>query len=328
MKRPEGYGRPAAPPPGSRTTPPAKPTRRPAAATTASAPGSSPRSAPARSVAPTPTPPKAGPQAAARDSSAAREAQAELRAARRERKRQDRAELRRFTKRSRRRRLTWFTLFAVAAVVAGLLLVAVFSPLLALREIRVQGAERLEAAEITAAVNGQLGTPLALLDEGRITRELGAFPLIKSFTTELLPPDTLAIRIVERTPIGLIENAGGFDLVDPAGIVIENTAKRPDGLPLIELGDAAPGDKAFLAMTEVLLALPSDVRKRVESIAATTKDDVTLALTNSNQTVVWGSAERSEVKALELARLLKRHKDAGPGEYDVSARGIVLFRPA
>ena len=46
-------------------------------------------------------------------------------------------------------------------------------------------------------------------------------------------------------------------------------------------------------MTEVLLALPPDVLARVDAIAATTKDDVTLTLVGSQQRVVWGSAERA-----------------------------------
>ena len=211
-------------------------------------------------------------------------------------------------------------------LLTGILLVAVFSPLLALREIQVYGTSRLDPVTLQEAVDGQLGTPLALLDDDRITRELGAFPLIRSYTTEVLPPGTLAIHIVERQPIGVVKAGSDFDLVDPAGIVVESTAARPEGVALIQLGAAEVGDKLFLSMTDVLLALPPEVLVRVDTIAATTKDDVTLTLVGSNQRVVWGSSERASTKAAELAWLLAIHGGSGGGEYDVSAPGSAVFR--
>ena len=211
-------------------------------------------------------------------------------------------------------------------LLTGVMLVAVFSPVLALREIRIDGTSRLDPVTLQSAVDGQLGTPLALLDDDRITRELGAFPLIRSYTTEVLPPGTLAIHIVERQPIGVVAHGAKFDLVDPAGIVVESTTARPEGVALIQLGGAEVGDKLFLSMTEVLLSLPPDVLGRVDSITATTKDDVTLALVGSNQRVVWGSAERSLTKGTELAWLIAIHGGSGAGEYDVSAPGSAVFR--
>ena len=319
MKRPEGYSRPTAPPSGSRPTPPAAPRpraseQRPTTERRATEPGQRPVRPPRPS-----TPGKAS-------GSRAREAEAELRAARRERKRAEKLELRRFTRRTRRRRLAWLTAGGLVVLLAGVLAIAVFSPLLALREIRIDGTARLDPVTLKAAVDGQLGTPLALLDNDQITRELGAFPLIRSYTTEVLPPGTLAIHIVERQPIGVVQSGADFDLVDPAGIVVESTAARPEGVALIQLSGAEVGDKLFLSMTEVLLALPPDVLTRVDAITATTKDDVTLTLVGSNQRVAWGSSERASTKATELAWLLAIHGGAGAGEYDVSAPGSAVFR--
>jgi cell division protein FtsQ len=319
VKRPEGYGRPTAPPSGSRPTPPAAPRPRPGEPRPPSDRGQRPVPAPRLS-----TPGKAS-------GSRAREAEAELRAARRERKRAEKAELRRFTRRTRRRRIAWLTVAGLVVLLTGVLAVAVFSPLLALREIRIDGTARLDPVALQSAVDGQLGTPLALLDDDRITRELGAFPLIRSYTTEVLPPGTLAIHIVERQPIGVVKSTGangtgGFDLVDPAGIVVESTSIRPEGVALIQLVGAEVGDKLFLSMTDVLLALPPEVLTRVDTITATTKDDVTLTLVGSNQRVVWGSSERASTKAAELAWLLAIHGGSGPGEYDVSAPGSAVFR--
>jgi cell division protein FtsQ len=215
---------------------------------------------------------------------------------------------------------------AVLAVVAGLIAAAVFSPILALREIRVDGATRIDPLVLQQAVEGQLGTPLALIDEGRIRRELSQFTSIRSYVTELVPPGTLVIHVVERTPLGVLASPAGFDVVDAAGVVLESSPARPPALPLLQVDEQGASGTAFAAMTEVLVALPADVLGQVDSITARTRDDVTLTLTGSAQRVVWGSAADSDRKALILAALLTRFAASGPGEYDVSAPGSAVFR--
>jgi cell division protein FtsQ len=255
-----------------------------------------------------------------------RPARAEFSAAERRRKREERAEVRRFTRRARRRRLGWLGALGVIVVLVLLVFGAVFSPILALRHVVVDGTQRLDAATLADAVDGQLGVPLALLDEDRIRGQLAEFSLIRSYVTELLPPDTLVIHIVERAPIGVISAADGFLLTDPAGVTIDTTVARPEGYPQIELASGEDVSGAgFRSMAEVLLALPPAVLAQVDTIAARTRDDVTLTLTGSAQRVVWGSADDSESKAAVLASLIALHTGDGPGEYDVSAPGIGVF---
>lgn len=237
-----------------------------------------------------------------------------------------RAEVKRFTRHARRRRIGWLTVLAVLAATAGLVAAAVFSPILALREIRVDGTTRLDPAVIQDAVSGQLGTPLALLDEGRIRDELGRFSGIRSYVTELVPPGTLVIHIVERTPLGVVATATGFDVVDAAAVVLESSPARPEGLPLMQIDENGVEGTGFEAIVEVLIALPPEVLAQVDSIGARTRDDVTLTLAGSDQRVVWGSAADSERKADILAALLAQFATAGPGEYDVSAPGSAVFR--
>lgn len=234
--------------------------------------------------------------------------------------------MRRFTRASRRRRLGWATALAILAVVGILIAVAVFSPILALREIRVEGALHLDPAAVAEAVSGQTGTPLALLDEERLRRELGEFTLIRSYVTEIVPPGTLVIHIVERTPLGIVATPAGFDVLDAAGVVLDSPAGRPAGLPLLQVDAEGVEGTGFAAMTEVLLALPPEVLAQVDAITASTQDDVTLTLAGSGQRVVWGSASDSTRKAATLAALLALFAGSGPGEYDVSSPGTAVFR--
>jgi len=282
---------------------------------------------------PAPPPPPQKPQRAAKVTPIARPkavrvapAKRDLRAAKRERKNYERGEVKRFTRRSRSRRRLVLGGIALAVVFATLIAVAVWSPLLALKEITIVGANRVDAAAVHEAIDGQLGTPLALVDLNRLTDELAAFPLIRSYTTQSVPPHTLVVTIVERQPVGLVADGSQFAVVDPAGIVIESVATRTEGLPVIAAGDASIGNPAFASAIEVLLALPPELLAQVDVIAATTKDDVTFVLAGDIQSVTWGSVDRSEFKARVLATLLTTQAPTARVEFDISAPDAPVVR--
>ncbi len=254
-------------------------------------------------------------------------ARSKVRQASRERRRFERSEVRRFTRRSRRRRLGWVAGVAILAVLGSILAVAVYSPLLALRTITVEGATAVNAAEVSSAIDGQLGTPLALLDYDRVRTELDAFPLIRSFVTEVVPPSTLVVHIVERSPVGVIADAGGFSIVDPAGVPLSTTIARPEGVTLIDVGASGTDSVSFSAVVDVLLALPDSIRSRVDVARASSKDDVRLVLVGAGQRVVWGSAERSALKARVLQELIDAQGTNAKVEYDVSAPLSPVVRP-
>lgn len=245
----------------------------------------------------------------------------EARIARRRRRLLERAEVRRFTRRSRHRRAAWITAGGIVVVLGASILVAVYSPLMALRTIEIEGTNRVDETALRQALSDQIGTPLARLDFDAIKRDIAGFPLIESYVTEEAPPNTLVVTVTERTPVVAVKSGSGFDLVDPAGIVVQSSPKQPDRMPVADIGRAKLGSAVFRTMTEVVLALPSTVRVQVTGVSASTADDVTLTMRDGS-TVVWGSPDESDAKAALLAALVKDHAARNPGvvvEYDVSA---------
>ncbi|OIH95063.1 hypothetical protein BIU92_05860 [Curtobacterium sp. MCBA15_003] len=241
--------------------------------------------------------------------------------AKRRRRLLERAEVRRFTRRSRHRRAAWTTAAGIVVVLGASILVAVYSPLMALRTIEVKGTNRVDESALRQALSDQVGTPLARLDFDAIKRDVAGFPLIESYVTEEAPPHTLVITVTERTPVVAVKSGSTFDLVDPAGIVVQSSPKRPDTMPLADIARAELGSMSFRTMTEVVLALPSSVRSQVTRVAGSTADDVTLTLRDKS-TVVWGSPDDPRAKAALLAALVEDHEARNPGvvvEYDVSA---------
>ena len=254
----------------------------------------------------------------------------EARIAKRRRRLLERAEVRRFTRRSRHRRAAWITAASIVVVLGASILVAVYSPLMALQTIEVKGTNRVDDAALRRALSGQIGTPLARLDFDEVKRDIARFPLIESYVTEEAPPHTLVVTVTERTPVVAVKSGRTFDLVDPAGIVVQSAKDRPASMPLADIGSAELGSPVFRTMSEVVLALPSSVRSQTKAVKASTADDVTLTLQDGSK-VVWGSPDSSDAKARLLAALVKDHEARDPGsvvEYDVSAPDNGVIRSA
>lgn len=254
----------------------------------------------------------------------------EARVARRRRRLLERAEVRRFTRRARHRRAAWITAGTVVVVFGASILVAVYSPLMALRTIEVRGTERVDETALRQALSDQVGTPLARIDFDEVKRDIAGFPLIESYVTEEVPPHTLVVTVTERTPVVAVRSGGTYDLVDPAGIVVQSSPKRPEGVPIADVRRAELGSPVFRTMTEVVLSLPSTVRRQVTDVRASTADDVTLTL-DDGSSVVWGSPDASDAKASLLAALVADHASRDPDkqvEFDVSAPDNGIVRPA
>ncbi len=230
-----------------------------------------------------------------------------------------RSEIRRFTRATRRRRLIWFG--SIGAVLALVLVsvAAAYSPLFSLQRITVAGTSALDRAEIEAALADQLGTPLGFVDENAVREALAAFPLIESYSLEARPPHELTVRIVERTPVGVIHVSGGYTLVDAAGVALATTAERPSGEPVIQAGQ--PGSPSFTAAGLVVRSLPEPFRSDLESVSATTPYDVTLLLASGIE-VRWGSAEDSALKAIVLGQTMNARPTAQ--RIDVSSPEAVV----
>lgn len=226
-----------------------------------------------------------------------------------------RAEIRRFTQRSRRRRIVGWSIVGALLLLVGGSVAAAYSPLFAVEKITIVGATTLDPAAIEAALGDQIGTPLALVDSSEIKAALIGFPLIETYALEARPPHDLTVRIVERTPVGVLRSDAGYTLVDAAGVALATTTDQPAGQPLLDIAGGTESS-AFESAGLVVRSLPADVRAQLTGVRATTADDVTLTL-SSGLTVVWGSEDKSATKGIVLARALAANP--GAGTIDVSS---------
>lgn len=217
-----------------------------------------------------------------------------------------------------RRRILWIGA-AVVAVIVVLMLVLLYSPLLAVKTITVEGNKLVPTQTINTALEPLEGTPLPRIGPGRVKDLLEDQEAIHDVVVQAHAPGTLEVRIIEFAPVAIVKNdSKSYDLVGEDGRTLSSVKKRKGvKLPLINGKPSEQAPEVFSSLTSVLAALPSSTLKKLDHASAETVDSVELSLMNG-QKVLWGSDERSGDKARVLTSFLKDKKQKGVKVFDVS----------
>ena len=232
----------------------------------------------------------------------------------------------------RRPRTRWraaFFALAGVAIVGGACWALLGNRVFVVRSVTVTGTHLLAPAQVITAADVSLGTPLLSVDTGAVTRRVEAIGDVASATVTEDWPDHLAITVTERVPAMAVRMAdGGYDLVDPTGVVVRYAKAKPAALPVLVTslpGSALRGNAAVTAAADVLAELQPWLARQVAEVTVASvpagPPQVTLSL-RDGKTVQWGSAGNAAQKNRELSVLL-------PGQardVDVSAPGTAVTR--
>mgnify|MGYP002132430229 FL=1 len=212
--------------------------------------------------------------------------------------------------------------FLASMVSVGLLvvlvIVAVVSPLLAVREIEIVGTNRVSATEILKDLKYLKGKPLPQITSDELATKLGKYELIDSVSAVALPPSKLRVVVVERSAIAIVSINNVPYLYDAAGVQLGRAGAK-DRLPIIHNAGNPSSSVAFKSAVSVLLSLPVDLLPRVFSVSAASKDNVVLALRTYSQQVFWGDASDPALKAKVLGALMKHYATHYRATFDVSS---------
>jgi cell division protein FtsQ len=233
-----------------------------------------------------------------------------------------------------RRRTPWRAVFfglAGVGIVGALAWALLGSRFLVVRSIAVTGTHRVSVSAVIAAAEVPTGTPLLRVDTGAVERRVEAIRDVASATVSKSWPDGLVIAVRERTPVFAVHMSHGYDLMDPAGVIVTWAATKPAGMPEYlpspvrgegVAGGALRGNDDLAAAASVLSSLPGWLSSSVTEVSAPEPGQVTVRLTD-NVTIVWGSDDRNQQKSQELRILMKQ---APAKYYDVSAEGTVVTK--
>ncbi|MBP6043283.1 MAG: FtsQ-type POTRA domain-containing protein [Rhodoluna sp.] len=230
--------------------------------------------------------------------------------------------------RGKSRQAKAIVLTALGSLVALILLVlaTIFTPLLAVENIKITGLQKIDEKKVAAAVKSQIGIPLALVTQQSVADQLSRFTLIESFSLVSELPHTLHIAISERQPICIVDVGGVSYLYDPAGVRLGQAGYK-DTYPRVLIKGEPKSNASYNQAIDVLLALPAKLLPRISLIDAKSKDDVTMQLRGyAGQKIIWGDASQSALKSKVLAALIANQKQTDRVTFDVSSPTAPVVR--
>lgn len=225
-----------------------------------------------------------------------------------------------------RRRRIWMRCGALGAAGAAVA-VALWSPLLEVRDVRLVGGRHTTPQEVARAAGLDGGSNLLLLSPEEVARRVRRLAWVERAEVARVLPRTLRVRIVERRPAAVLvaasptAGAGRGWLVDERGVVLGRGEARR-GLPALAVAGesvGAPGERLrseeARAAARVLSALPRSLRHRVVAAFAPSVERITLSLADGTL-VRYGPAEDLGAKNAVLHALLRRlGPHPAPGGY-------------
>jgi cell division protein FtsQ len=113
------------------------------------------------------------------------------------------------------------------------------------KRIEIAGAKHTPRAALDSVTAGYAGTNLFKIDIARVQKDLRGLSWVSRIDIEKKLPDTLRIKVTERTPVALVRSGASLLYVDEQGVTFAQLAPEvgDDDLPIItfdSMGGQAP----------------------------------------------------------------------------------------
>jgi cell division protein FtsQ len=206
----------------------------------------------------------------------------------------------------------WGRVLAIGGpiLLVSLVLATLFTPLLAIEQIKVAGNDRIQANKVMGALEDLVGEPLTRVTQDQVAEMLQEFTLIETFTLQAEPPHTLTVKIRERQPVVTLVRGGKNYLYDAAGVRI-GAAEKGDSYPYFKLGTEPTEDPKFRTAVDVLLSLPIGNYEQIFSIEVSDQLTTVLVLEKTDIRVIWGNTQQALLKSEVLNSLIETGLDSG-----------------
>jgi cell division protein FtsQ len=199
----------------------------------------------------------------------------------------------------------------------------------AVRHVEISGAQHTTRADLEGVTKHYVGLNLFNLDIARVRNDLGALSWVSRIEVEKKLPDTLRIRLVERTPAALVNANGRIAYVDERGVAFAELAPSigDSDLPLIVAARGAELARC-VAMLERLRAHDPDLYSRISEIRPLPPRGFAF-FDRELHALVYANEEDFAPKWRDLYAVARAEKFA-PGEIayaDLRFSGRVVIKP-
>jgi cell division protein FtsQ len=221
-----------------------------------------------------------------------------------------------------RRRLRWVVAGVAVLVVLCVVLLVLHTPLLALRNATVHGAQHTGTQAVLAEAGLLDDPPLIDVDPSTVAARVERLPWVAHAVVVRHWPVSVTITVTERVALGSVAApGGGVAVVDASGRVLAWQSSAPPGPVLVApVTPGPPGTvlaRAARPALEVASALPPSLAGRVRHVTADAQGMVTLDLGGGVRAVL-GSVAAVQAKLTALASVLAGAPVSGPAVIDVT----------
>ncbi|MDU7361734.1 MAG: FtsQ-type POTRA domain-containing protein [Propionibacteriaceae bacterium] len=216
---------------------------------------------------------------------------------------------------SKRRVKRWIGVSAGALIllIAGVLLWLFFlSTTFSAKEVVVQGVKLLDVQAVRQSASVRSDVPLARLDTNAIRERVEKLPEVRKAEVSVDYPSTVRIQVTERVALYQLAKQNAFSWVDAEGVEFRTGQGRSKTLPEAKL--RRDDERIRRDVATVATHVPQAAKGKVTQISARSVDRIELSLADK-RTIIWGSADESELKSEVLQTLLSVDAKV----YDVSA---------
>jgi cell division protein FtsQ len=220
------------------------------------------------------------------------------------------------------RRLRWVVAGVAVLVALCVAVLALHTPLLALRHATVRGAEHTGTEAVLQAAGLLDHPPLIDVDPDSVATRVEKLPWVAHAVVVRRWPDSVTIIVTERVSLGTMARpGGGVAVVDSSGRVLAWQADAVPGLVLVApVTPGRPGTvlaRAAHPALQVAAALPPVLAGQVLEVSANAQGMVTLEL-GGGISAVLGSTDGTQAKLTALASVLAGAHVSGPAVIDVT----------
>jgi UDP-N-acetylmuramate dehydrogenase len=231
---------------------------------------------------------------------------------------------------NRRKQLLVVGSSLVASVVFVLILLA--SPLVAVRNIDVEGAKYANATLIETVSKSLRGKSVLTVDTNAAQKLLETDPWIESVRIKTYLPSRAVIEINERVPIAWflgVDNQGR--VIDQDGRVLAVVNGRPTEYMLIDgigpnLIAGAMASESYKAAAQLAMSLPDEIRPVVKNMGVNGPNQVTMTLL-TGAVVNFGEPVDLRNKLVNVVVILRRQDINQIAGIDVSSGTPVVSSP-
>ena len=216
---------------------------------------------------------------------------------------------------------TLIKLILLLAVIAGIIIYLMLSPIFNIKNIIVEGNSSISSEQIISLSKVQKETNLFKVSNKDTTASIKENPYVKSVEIRRKLPDTITFVITERVATYMLEYGGSYAYIDNQGYILEISANTKEGLAKIVgyetvQDEIVPGNRLCendLEKLNTVLRITTSAKTNqfdslITSINIEDSNNYKLYLDTEQKTVYLGDCTNLDTRMLYVKAILDKEK--------------------